>query len=194
MNKYRLWPNFLFVLFLTFSLAGCGDEETSESGGTADTPDPVAYMWVSTQVEDGDFGGIARANEICEQDATDDSNFASPVTTHRAVLVTDDFDPRDEIFDDDREVKRPDGTLITANYSNYFDHTATLDNGVSASNSVWFGLLSNDTPPNCTNWSIASGGSNGATLGASATAGFGRILSIASTSCAASRPFLCISY
>ena len=174
-KPYRSILMIPFFILLTLPVACSDEEETSStSGGAADTSGeamdtsdpaeplvepPVVYMYVSTAAgQNGDFGGIDAANDICLNNRPPDASFDSDVDTYKAVLATDDFHPRD-IVDNNPPIQRPDRTVIDNFYANFFNRNHTLIRPVVASNTlVWTGLdASGDiSSNNCEDWTSAS--------------------------------------
>ena len=151
-------------------------------------------MWVSSTSTDGDIGGVNGATTICETDASSSAPIAG--LTHRAVIATSSNDPRN-YFSNNPPVQRPDGTVITDTYSDFFDPAKTITNRITTSSpNIWTGLDGNSGAPhnthNCQSWSsnlISTRGRHG-------------IANLTSRSryddgdygCSSAFPLLCISY
>ena len=189
---HRIIPVFLLILI------ACNEEgelivnDNSSSG----PPDPsVVYMWPSTQNTNGDMGGVNGATTICETDAL---GIAGPVAglTHRAVIATASNDPRN-YFSNNPPVQRPNATVITNTYSDFFNSTVIAVKAVSSSSSItfWTGIDTSGQPEtgsNCGNWTLASNANNGR-LGKANARNSDRFREYV-RSCNNSVNLLCISY
>ena len=141
------------VVILATSLVGCGD-------GQSTAPKPV-YMWFTTQSTNGNIGGVSGADTICETEGSSMA-FASPISTHRAVIATNSYDSR-TIVDGNRPVHRPDGTFVIDSYSNFFDVNLNAVNhlGGVAGTGYWTGITVAGRPANvrhCSNWTSSTTG------------------------------------
>ena len=158
---HRIIPVFLLTL-----IACGGDDAPSGSSGSSPS---VVYMWVSTQNTNGNIGGVNGATTICETDASTSAPIAG--LTHRAVIATSSNDPRD-YFSNNPPVQRPDATVITDAYADFFDSTIIATNSVSSSYSgYWTGITTSGTPSNvnCTNWTAVGAGTQGVPGGSIST-------------------------
>ena len=135
-------------------LSGGGDDEGSGTPAT-----PVVYMWITSSGLDGDLGGVSGADQICENESSG-IGLPSGNFTHRAVLASSSFHPRDISGIGNRRVQRPDGTVIIDTYTNFLDSSIDLDNNISGvSFGFWTGLASNGnaSTDNCNDWMSNSG-------------------------------------
>ena len=101
--------------------------------------------------------------------------------THRSILPSSSFDPRN-IFANDPPVERPDGTSIIGAYSDFFDPIESLDNnvaGISVSTLTGFDN-SGDPGDTCSDWTSNSNSDN-TTHGNTARPNFARLRNIGST-------------
>ena len=201
MNKHsltRLIGKFSFLiplLFLTV-LSSCGSDDGGGGGGAVDNrPRPsVIYMWrTSNSVSlDGDIGGVSGADNECDMDNSSQT-FTTSVSTHRAVIVSSTFDPRN-IFANDPPVQRPNGTVITDSYSDFFDNSITSRNSIGSAWTYWTGLNSNGVVSSntCNDWTTDASGSDGNT-GSAGARNVSRFNNSA-ISCNNTYALLCISY
>ena len=115
-------------------------------------------MWTSTQTTDGDIG-VSGANSICQTEAAGAGLDSSFSYTHRAVIISSSSDPKTISGIASRAVQRPDGTVITNSYTDFFDETVTTTNSITTNTvDYWTGFLNDGTLSTfaCTNWTSAS--------------------------------------
>ena len=177
----------LIPVFLLTLIACGGDDAPSGSSG----PSPsVVYMWVSTQNTNGNIGGVNGATTICETDASTSAPIAG--LTHRAVIATSANDPRN-YFSNNPPVQRPNGTVITDTYADYFDPSVRLRNSTTGGyDNYWTGFteLGTASTDNCSSWTATTGQGNRAGTDASDN---GRLTN-ATVNCTTTSKVLCISY
>ena len=153
---HRIIPVFLLTLI------ACNEEgELIFNNGSS-----VVYMWVSSTSTDGDIGGVNGATAICETDASGIGGLALGLT-HRAVIATSTNDPRN-YFSNNLPVQRPDGTVITDTYADFFADLVTLTNTIGTGY-YWTGLDrdgSYNSSNTCNDWTSASSSVDGAFGGA----------------------------
>ena len=113
-------------------------------------------MWVSSTSTDGDIGGVNGATAICETDASSSAPIAG--LTHRAVIATSANDPSN-YFSNNPPVQRPDGTVITDAYAEFFDNVGISSSVNGVDISFWTGLENNGavSTDNCTAWTGTGG-------------------------------------
>ena len=170
-------------LFSTILLLGC-DLSSENEKGISNGPD--VFLWVSTQTTDGNMGGVEGADEICEEDAPEELSQLE----HRAVLRSSDrYEP-----DGKSVAKRPDGTVIVEDYTDFFTAEEKLEASVNdRTQTYWFGLRADN---NCGDWT-SNNVSESATAGRSNQVGSGRYeygLRVKTYPCNQSLHVLCSSF
>ena len=148
------------LLLMTFLvLFSCGEDLKLPSSQNLQRS-AVIYMWLSTTTSSGDLGGRSGADSICESDSSGIALPSGPNFTHRAVIATSTYHPRNLIDSSDtREVRRPDGTVIVNLYSDF--HNSSI-NSISTINSLgrayWSGLSNsaNISSSTCMDWTSSS--------------------------------------
>ena len=155
--------SFLIIPFTALAiLTSCNDDDEGGGGGMALPSPAVVYLWNTSTTTDGNISGVSGANNTCLSNVS--ASFPTTVNTHRAVIATSYFDPRD-MFDNDPPVQRPDGTVIINSYSNFFNSGVDASNStIGGISSYWTGLGPTGVPGsnNCSDWTSGNNGINGA--------------------------------
>ena len=183
---HRIIPVFLLILI------ACNEEgELIVSNNSSSTPSPsVVYMWVSTQSTNGNIGGVNGATTICETDAPSIARLAAGLT-HRAVIATASNDPR-SYFSNNPPVQRPDATVITNTYADFFNSTVIAVSAVSSASSTTFWTGIDVSGRDCGNWLQGNNAYTGR-LGNSSARNTNRYREY-HRQCNSNHKLLCISY
>ena len=149
----RKFFQIISIILCLSIFTGCSDEDEGTSTPSAPT---VVYAWVSTTTTNGNIGGVAAANTICQTDSSG-ITFNTAVSTHRAILGDSTNDPR-TLVNANLPLQKPDGTVLLSNFSDFFDPTIDLSNLIDA-NSTWYWtgmdiVATNIIPSSnhCNNW------------------------------------------
>ena len=149
-------------------------------------------MWVSSTSTDGDIGGVNGATAICETDASGISGLAAGLT-HRAVIATSANDPSN-YFSNNPPAQRPNGTVITDAYADFFDGLVTPTNTIGTGY-YWTGLNSvgsYESSFSCNDWTSASSSVEGG-YGNASVSNTNRLID-GLEGCGGTNKVLCISY